>query len=392
MSRTIAITANSLDTLPPIVGNTNPTSRKRPKARNLPDKTGPWGPPFEHQTKEKEHKSKKGVDINKEQVENHEPKKMWVVEKQQKKGDELEGNGDCEKGKETEATMNADSPSSPSGDSEHQILEPLQITMMTPSKCVQMPPRREPDHQELPQATVVAQFRDYHPEKFSGQGDPRIVDECVQGLEIVFEVMNCPDRYRMLCAQIQLTGDARLWCHAYWSMRPGEKDGCTWDQFKELIREKYYPSYYRADMERQFLALTQGTRSVDEYEREFTRLGAFVPDLVGTEAKRAHRFTDGFRPAVRHNIIGHGVQTYACTVAIAQEVDASIRREAAQTSVQPVAQPPAQPKVAQPSTNKNKMKFKGGPDNRRNRQRQKTIPECPTCGKHHRGECLVGQN
>ncbi|CAA0811041.1 Unknown protein, partial [Striga hermonthica] len=138
-----------------------------------------------------------------------------------------------------------------------------------------MPPRREPDHQELPQATVVALFRDYHPEKFSGQGDPRVVDEWVQGLEIIFEAMNCPDRYRMLCAQIQLIGDARLWWQTYWSMRPGEKDGCTWDQFKELIREKYYPSYYRADMERQFLALTQGTRTVDEYKREFTRLGAF---------------------------------------------------------------------------------------------------------------------
>ncbi|CAA0828845.1 Unknown protein, partial [Striga hermonthica] len=212
---------------------------------------------------------------------------------------------------------------------------------------------------------------------FSGQGDPRVVDEWVQGLEIIFEVMNCPDRYRMLCAQIQLTGDARLWWQAYWSMCPGEKDGCTWDQFKELIREKYYPSYYRADMERQFLALTQGTRSVDKYEREFTRLGAFVPDLVGTETKRAHRFTHGLHPAVHHNIVGHGVQTYARAVAIAQEIDASIRREAAQTSIQPVVHPPAQPKVAQPSTNKNKRKFKGGPDDRRNRQRQKTNTRMP---------------
>ncbi|CAA0841248.1 Unknown protein, partial [Striga hermonthica] len=138
-----------------------------------------------------------------------------------------------------------------------------------------MPPRREPEHQELPQATVVAHFLDYHPEKFSGQGDPRIVDEWVLGLEMIFEVMDYPDRYRMLCAQIQLTGDARLWWNAYWSMRPGQKQGCTWNQFKELIRGKYYPSYYRADMERQFLALRQGTRSVDECEREFTRLGSF---------------------------------------------------------------------------------------------------------------------
>ncbi|CAA0828666.1 Unknown protein, partial [Striga hermonthica] len=52
---------------------------------------------------------------------------------------------------------------------------------------VQMPLRREPDHQASTQATVVAQFRDYHAEKFSGQGDPRIVDEWIQGLEFIFE-------------------------------------------------------------------------------------------------------------------------------------------------------------------------------------------------------------
>ncbi|CAA0832795.1 Uncharacterized mitochondrial protein AtMg00860, partial [Striga hermonthica] len=176
---------------------------------------------------------------------------------------------------------------------------------------VQMPPRREPDHQVPTQAMVVAQFRDYHAEKFSGQGDPRIVDEWIQGLDFIFEVMEFPDRYRVVCAQLQLTGDARLWWNAYWSMRPGEKAGCTWDMFKELVRDKYYPSYYRAEMERQFLALQQGTRTVDEYEREFTRLAGFEPDLVRTEAQRAQRFIDGLYPAVRHNIVGHGTQTYA---------------------------------------------------------------------------------
>ncbi|CAA0829039.1 Unknown protein, partial [Striga hermonthica] len=231
-----------------------------------------------------------------------------------------------------------------------------------------------------------AQFRDYQPEKFFGQGDPRIVDEWVQGLEMIFEVMDSPDRYCTLCAQIQLTGDAQLWWNSYWSMRPSEKKGCTWDQFKELIREKYYPSYYRADMERQFLALTQGTHSVDEYEREFTRLRAFVPDLVGTEAKRAHRFTDGLRPTVCHNIVGNGVQTYTRTVAIAQEVDASIRQEAAQTPAPPVVQPPAQPNVAQSSKNQEKRKFRTTFDDRRTRPRQ--TPACQTCGKRHRGECL----
>ncbi|CAA0819561.1 Unknown protein, partial [Striga hermonthica] len=217
---------------------------------------------------------------------------------------------------------------------------------------VQMPPRREPDHLAPTQATVVAQFHDYHAEKFSGQGDPRIVDEWIQGLEFIFE----------------------------------------------LIREKYYPTYYRAEMERQFLSLQQGTRTVDEYEREFTRLAAFVPDLVRTEAQRAQRFIDGLYPAVRHNIVGHGTQTYARAVSIAQEVDASIRREAVRDHFQSSA--PAQsssvpPMPALPSTQppkNNKRKGKGAPADKRTRQRLQQIPQCLTCGRLHRGECRFGQD
>ncbi|CAA0839506.1 Unknown protein, partial [Striga hermonthica] len=179
-------------------------------------------------------------------------------------------------------------------------------------------------------------------------------------------------------------------------MRPGEKAGCTWDMLKELVREKYYPTYYRAEMERQFLSLQQGTRTVDEYEREFTRFAAFVPDLVRTEAQRAQRFIDGLYPAVRHNILGHGTQTYARAVSIAQEVDASIRREAARDRPQPSAPaqsftaPPALP-AAQPAEEK-KRKGKGAQTDRRTRQRQQQIPPCPTCGRLHRGECHMGQD
>ncbi|CAA0837960.1 Unknown protein, partial [Striga hermonthica] len=208
---------------------------------------------------------------------------------------------------------------------------------------VQIPPRREPDHPAPTQATVVAQFRDYHAEKFSGQVDPRIVDEWIQGLEFIFEVMDCPDRYRVVCAQLQLTGDARLWWNAYWSMHPGEKAGCTWNMLKELVREKYYPSYYRAEMERQFLALQQGTRTVDEYEREFTRLAAFVPDLVRTEAQRAQRFIDGLYPAVRHNICHMGQDIcYYC-----HESGHFVNRCPKRLQQQP-QQPPQPPQQQQP--------------------------------------------
>ncbi|CAA0843131.1 Unknown protein, partial [Striga hermonthica] len=173
---------------------------------------------------------------------------------------------------------------------------------------------------------VVTQFRGYNPEKFSGQGDPCLVEEWIQGLETIFEITECTERQRIICAQLQMTGDAWLWWNSYWGMRPGEKENLTWMQFKEMMEEKYYPAHYRTEMERQFLALSQGNRTVDEYEREFTRLGSFVKYLVDTEAKKARRFQDGLQREIRHHVAGHCIQTYADIVAKAQEVDASFRR------------------------------------------------------------------
>ncbi|CAA0815847.1 Unknown protein, partial [Striga hermonthica] len=102
----------------------------------------------------------------------------------------------------------------------------------------------------------------------------------------------------------------------------------------------------------------------------------------------------------RHNIVGHGTQTYVRAVAIAQEVDASIRREAVRDQSQPSAPaqsssapllPPALP-ATQPPKNSNKRKGKGAQTDRRTRRRQQQIPQCLTCGRLHRGECRFGQD
>ncbi|CAA0819684.1 Uncharacterized mitochondrial protein AtMg00860, partial [Striga hermonthica] len=184
-----------------------------------------------------------------------------------------------------------------------------------------------------------------------------------------------------------------------------------------LLREKYYPAHYRERMERQFLALEQGARTVDEYERDFTRLGFFVPYLIDTEETRARRFKGGLRGEIRHHLTGLGALTYAETVSRAQQIDESLRLEAIRTRTvarQLAHQPPAQqpalpppqrvpPQLAPPQQPQRQNKRRGRDrQGRRVRQRdqapaqavqpvQQIAPICATCGRHHPGECLAGR-
>ncbi|CAA0807148.1 Unknown protein [Striga hermonthica] len=228
----------------------------------------------------------------------------------------------------------------------------------------------EPD-----QGQRVAQFRGFHPATFNGQGDSRQVEKWLRNLDLIFEVMGFPERIKILCAQLQLTGDAGLWWTTYWAMRPGEKNNVTWERLKEIVREKYYPVHYRGRMERLFLSLEQDDRTVDEYEREFTRLGFFVPHLIDTEEMRTRRFRGGLRGEIRHTLTAMGAMPYAETVSRAQQIAKSLMVEASRVCapvrqlVQPLALPQlAPPQQAQPqqAQRPNKRRWEGRND-RRNR-------------------------
>ena len=60
-------------------------------------------------------------------------------------------------------------------------------------------------------------------------------------------------------------------------MKAMEKNqSVSWERFKRLFQEKYYPKYMQNQMELKFLELKQGNMSVLEYEKKFTELSRFV--------------------------------------------------------------------------------------------------------------------
>ncbi|GJN09483.1 hypothetical protein PR202_ga27494 [Eleusine coracana subsp. coracana] len=73
----------------------------------------------------------------------------------------------------------------------------------------------------------------------------------------------------------------------------GADQQIMWDEFKDAFHAHYIPAGLVCRKAREFAALKQGNRSVEEYYEEFNRLALYVPEQVDTPAKRKDRFLEG---------------------------------------------------------------------------------------------------
>ncbi|XP_062028654.1 uncharacterized protein LOC133744583 [Rosa rugosa] len=95
----------------------------------------------------------------------------------------------------------------------------------------------------------------------------------------------------------------------------------TWDGFVELFRRKYFPPSVREQLERDFVSLVQGTKSVREYEAEFSRLYRFVRQMDAESL--AMKFQWGLNASIRRDVAVLELKTveliFAKAMAIEQE-------------------------------------------------------------------------
>ncbi|KAK9177898.1 hypothetical protein WN943_027088 [Citrus x changshan-huyou] len=69
--------------------------------------------------------------------------------------------------------------------------------------------------------------------------------------------------------------------------------------FVDAFYEKYFPRSVAEKMEREFLNLIQGSKSVATYEDTFNTLSRFAPTLVNTKEKRCRRFLEGLNSSIK---------------------------------------------------------------------------------------------
>ena len=86
----------------------------------------------------------------------------------------------------------------------------------------------------------------------------------------------------------------------------------TWEFFVQEFRAKYVTEMYRDSKWKQFPNLKQRSLSVAEYEKEFSHLTKYAPELVLTEAFRCRQFKDGLHDSIKR---------YLAPMTSLQEVD-----------------------------------------------------------------------
>lgn len=68
----------------------------------------------------------------------------------------------------------------------------------------------------------------------------------------------------------------------------------------------------------EFLQLEQGSMTVLEYEKKFTKLSRYCTPLVADKKKRCQRFTHGLRQAIHNLVVGQRIMEYGALLESSQ--------------------------------------------------------------------------
>ncbi|CAA7044956.1 unnamed protein product [Microthlaspi erraticum] len=174
---------------------------------------------------------------------------------------------------------------------------------------------------------------------FEGRVGPEEADAWRQRVERNFHSIRCPIEYWVELAVHYLSGDAHLW----WQAAVGRRAFWTWGDFLVEFNAKYFPRQARDRLQMRFMGIEQGSRSVREYDEEFSRLLVHAGFGMEAEHQLTNRFLEGLRKDIRTLCRSSMHTSRASLVELAASVEADLGGP-----VGPVAVPSAVASATQP--------------------------------------------
>ena len=129
---------------------------------------------------------------------------------------------------------------------------------------------------------------------FTRAEDPLDADVWLRVVESKFPLLNgvCSDVAKVRFATQQLRGPARTWWDHFLAMQPVDHE-VEWREFKAAFRGHHIPAGIMERKLNEFLALTQGNRTVLQYAQAFNDLCQYAGYHADTDEKKRDRLGEG---------------------------------------------------------------------------------------------------
>jgi hypothetical protein len=146
-------------------------------------------------------------------------------------------------------------------------------------------------------------FFSTQPPLFHKTEEPLDADAWLRTIESKFALLSvpCSEANKTLFAAQQLRGNARIWWDNYYAMQP---DGhvITWEEFRAVFRAHHIPEGLIERKLNEFLALTQGNRTVLQYAQAFNHLCQYAGYHADTDTKKRDRFHRGLNTKLKERL------------------------------------------------------------------------------------------
>src|SRR3954466_11754096 len=147
----------------------------------------------------------------------------------------------------------------------------------------------------------------HHPEQ------PLEADDWLRDVNRQFESAGVNALNYVTFATYLLRGPAAQWWDTHKSSR-AEGTVFIWTEFKTAFRARYIPQAIMNRKKAEFRNLTQGGKTVEEYQREFLHLSRYAGSDLPDDASRQEKFREGLNPDIQLALALHTFPDFATMV------------------------------------------------------------------------------
>lgn len=173
---------------------------------------------------------------------------------------------------------------------------------------------------EIRRMKVLEEFIKFKPPFFEGRSDPFAAESWLKMVNMMFNSIGVPRKYRVRFATYLFDGPAEEW----WDLRSIDgKVERSWKTFMTVFRNAYILGSPDQDMVSQFRKLSQtDDTSVEEYHSQFSAVCRYDPFTEADPAAKCLRFRDGLRSKIRKKLIPFTITDFDALVDVALRVEA----------------------------------------------------------------------